>query len=168
MRLNVNGADVEVDDRFAASPLLWVLRDVLGMHGTKYGCGIGYCAACTVLIDGRNTKSCQTPAGQAVGKAVTTVEGASGPVVDAVRDAWHPVMEMHSVPQIDVLLIESGEPPTGVGEVSVPPAAPALTNAIFALTGTRIRRLPLAGRSRSTNDGDHREGRPVLGYRPVL
>ena len=89
MRLNVNGADVEVDDRFAASPLLWVLRDVLGMHGTKYGCGIGYCAACTVLIDGRNTKSCQTPAGQAVGKAVTTVEGASGPVVDAVRDAWH-------------------------------------------------------------------------------
>jgi isoquinoline 1-oxidoreductase beta subunit len=89
VKLNVNGADVEVDDRFAASPLLWVLRDVLGMHGTKYGCGIGYCAACTVLIDGRNTKSCQTPAGRAVGKAVTTVEGASGPVVDAVRDAWY-------------------------------------------------------------------------------
>jgi isoquinoline 1-oxidoreductase beta subunit len=89
VKLNVNGADVEVDDRFAASPLLWVLRDVLGLHGTKYGCGIGYCAACTVLIDGRNTKSCQTPAGQAVGQAVTTVEGASGPVIDAVRDAWH-------------------------------------------------------------------------------
>jgi len=48
------------------------------------------------------------------------------------------------VPQIEVLLIESGEPPTGVGEVSVPTAAPALTNAIFALTGTRIRRLPVA------------------------
>ena len=89
MRLNVNGADVEVDDRFAASPLLWVLRDVLGMRGTKYGCGIGQCAACTVLIDGRNTKSCQTPAERAVGTAITTVEGASGPVVDAVRDAWH-------------------------------------------------------------------------------
>jgi isoquinoline 1-oxidoreductase beta subunit len=89
VRLNVNGADVEVDDRFAASPLLWVLRDVLGLRGTKYGCGIGYCAACTVLIDGRNTKSCQTPAERAVGKTVTTVEGASGPVVDAVRDAWH-------------------------------------------------------------------------------
>jgi isoquinoline 1-oxidoreductase beta subunit len=89
VKLNVNGADVEVDDRFAASPLLWVLRDVLSLHGTKYGCGIGYCAACTVLIDGRNTKSCQTPAGQAVGKTVTTVEGASGPVIDAVRDAWH-------------------------------------------------------------------------------
>ncbi len=89
MKLTVNGADVEVDDRFAKSPLLWVLRDVLGMHGTKYGCGIGYCAACTVLIDGRNTKSCQTPAGRAAGKAITTVEGASGPVIDAVRDAWH-------------------------------------------------------------------------------
>ena len=89
MKLNVNGADVEVDDRFAKSPLLWVLRDVLGMRGTKYGCGIGQCAACTVLIDGRNTKSCQTPAERAVGTAITTVEGASGPVVNAVRDAWH-------------------------------------------------------------------------------
>ena len=89
MKLTVNGTDVEVDDRFATSPLLWVLRDVLGLHGTKYGCGIGYCAACTVLIDGRNTKSCQTPARSATGKAVTTVEGASGPVVDAVRDAWY-------------------------------------------------------------------------------
>jgi isoquinoline 1-oxidoreductase beta subunit len=89
VKLNVNDADVEVDDRFAASPLLWVLRDVLGLRGTKYGCGIGYCAACTVLIDGRNTKSCQMSAGRAVGKAVTTVEGASGPVIDAVRDAWY-------------------------------------------------------------------------------
>ncbi len=89
MKLNVNGADAEFDDRFAASPLLWVLRDVLGLRGTKYGCGIGYCAACTVLIDGRNTKSCQTPAGRAAGKVVTTVEGASGPVIDAVRDAWY-------------------------------------------------------------------------------
>jgi isoquinoline 1-oxidoreductase subunit beta len=55
----------------------------------------------------------------------------------------YPVMRMQSVPQIEVFLIESGEPPTGVGEVSVPTAAPALTNAIFALTGTRIRRLPI-------------------------
>ena len=89
MKLVVNGADVEVDDRHAKTPLLWVLRDVLGMHGTKFGCGAGFCAACTVLIDGRNTKSCQTATERAVDKAVTTVEGASGPVVDAVRDAWH-------------------------------------------------------------------------------
>jgi isoquinoline 1-oxidoreductase beta subunit len=89
VKLNVNGAEVEIDDRFAGSPLLWVLRDVLELRGTKYGCGIGQCAACTVLIDGRNTKSCQTRPEQAVGKAITTVEGAAGPVVDAVRDAWH-------------------------------------------------------------------------------
>jgi isoquinoline 1-oxidoreductase subunit beta len=89
MKLVVNGADVEVDDRHAKTPLLWVLRDVLGLHGTKFGCGAGFCAACTVLIDGRNMKSCQTASERAVGKEVTTVEGASGPVVDAVRDAWH-------------------------------------------------------------------------------
>src|SRR5579864_8193300 len=89
MKLTVNSADVEVDDRHAKTPLLWVLRDVLAMHGTKFGCGAGFCAACTVLVDGKNTKSCQTAAERAVGKAVTTVEGASGPVVDAVRDAWH-------------------------------------------------------------------------------
>jgi len=89
MQLTVNGSEVDVDDRHAKTPLLWVLRDVLGMHGTKFGCGIGYCAACTVLIDGRNTKSCQTAAQRAVGKSIVTVEGAAGPVVDAVRDAWY-------------------------------------------------------------------------------
>jgi isoquinoline 1-oxidoreductase beta subunit len=89
MKLVVNGADVEVDDRHAKTPLLWVLRDVLGLHGTKFGCGAGFCAACTVLIDGRNMKSCQTATERALRKSITTVEGASGPVVDAVRDAWH-------------------------------------------------------------------------------
>src|ERR1700746_3687435 len=89
MKLTVNGAEVEVDDRHAKTSLLSVLRDVLGVHGVKFGCGAGYCAACTVLIDGRNVKSCQTPAGRAVGRPITTVEGVSGPVADAVRDAWY-------------------------------------------------------------------------------
>lgn len=89
MKLNVNGVEVEVDDRFANTPLLWVLRDVLGLRGTKFGCGAGLCAACTVLIDGRNVKSCQTTPRRAVDKTITTVEGVSGPVVDAVRDAWY-------------------------------------------------------------------------------
>ena len=89
MRLVVNGTGVDIDDRHAQTPLLWVLRDVLGLQGTKFGCGAGFCAACTVLVDGQNTKACQTPAERAVGKTVTTVEGASGRVVDAVRDAWH-------------------------------------------------------------------------------
>src|SRR6202049_3278212 len=89
MHLTINGADVEVDDRHAKTPLLWVLRDVVGTRGTKFGCGVGYCAACTVLLDGKNTKSCQTATERAVGKSIVTVEGASGPVVDAVRDAWY-------------------------------------------------------------------------------
>jgi isoquinoline 1-oxidoreductase beta subunit len=89
MKLVVNGAEVEVDDRHGKTPLLWVLRDVLGLRGTKFGCGAGFCAACTVLVDGKNTKSCQTATERTVGKAVTTVEGAAGPVVDAVRNAWY-------------------------------------------------------------------------------
>src|SRR6201996_6662734 len=91
MELLVNDARVGVDDRHSKAPLLWVLRDVLGLHGTKFGCGAGFCAACTVLIDGRNMKSCQTTTQRAVGKVVTTVEGVSGPAVDAIRDAWHRV-----------------------------------------------------------------------------
>jgi isoquinoline 1-oxidoreductase subunit beta len=87
--LTVNGAGVQVDERHGKSPLLWVLRDVLNLRGTKFGCGAGYCAACTVLIDGRNTKSCQTRTERAVGKRIVTVEGASGRVADAVREAWN-------------------------------------------------------------------------------
>ncbi len=89
MKLTINGAEVEVDDRHSKTPLLWVLRDVLELRGTKFGCGAGFCAACTVLIDGRNAKSCQTVAERIVGKQVITVEGVAGPVIDAVREAWH-------------------------------------------------------------------------------
>ena len=89
LNLTINGTNFQVDERHGKSPLLWVLRDVLNLRGTKFGCGAGYCAACTVLIDGRNTKSCQTLAERAVGKQIVTVEGASGRVVDAVRHAWN-------------------------------------------------------------------------------
>jgi isoquinoline 1-oxidoreductase beta subunit len=89
VELNVNGSAVAVDDRHSTSPLLWVLRDVLGLRGTKFGCGAGFCAACTVLVDGKNEKSCQMVTSRAVGRAVVTVEGVSGQVANAVRDAWH-------------------------------------------------------------------------------
>ena len=87
--MSVNGAATEVDDRHATTPLLWVLRDVLGLPGTKFGCGAGFCSACTVLIDGKNQKSCQVTASRAADKEIITVEGAAGPVTDAVRTAWH-------------------------------------------------------------------------------
>ena len=89
LKLTVNGESFEVDDRHRETPLLWVLRDVLDLRGTKFGCGAGHCAACTVLIDGRNVKACQTPAETAVDKHVVTVEGVTGLVVNAIRDAWH-------------------------------------------------------------------------------
>ncbi len=74
LKLNVNGTVRQV--RAAEDePLLWVLRNKLGLTGTKYGCGEGQCGACTVLLDGRPTRSCLTPAGAAAGAKITTVEG---------------------------------------------------------------------------------------------
>lgn len=78
--IEVNGIERTVTCD-AATPLLWVLRDALGLTGTRYGCGVGSCGACTVLIDGTATHSCDTPMWSAAGHAVTTIEGLteSGP-----------------------------------------------------------------------------------------
>jgi isoquinoline 1-oxidoreductase subunit alpha len=85
--IRINGAprtvDVEPD-----VPLLWVLRDELHMTGTKYGCGVAQCGACTVHVDGRATRSCVTPAAALRGRDVVTIEGVSGNVARAVQDAW--------------------------------------------------------------------------------
>jgi isoquinoline 1-oxidoreductase subunit alpha len=69
-------------------PLLWAIRDVVGLTGTKFGCGQALCGACTVWIDGQPTRSCQTTMSDVAGKAVTTIEGASGRVAEAVQKAW--------------------------------------------------------------------------------
>ena len=87
MILNVNGATVEFDGD-PEMPLLWVLRDSLGMTGTKYGCGIALCGACTVLMDGFPIRSCQTPAVVVEGSEITTIEGLTGSVAEAVQAAW--------------------------------------------------------------------------------
>lgn len=83
----VNGETVEFDGD-ASLPLLWFLRDERGLTGTKFGCGIAQCGACTVHVDGETRRSCVTPVGDLEGVDVTTIEGLSGPVAVAVHDAW--------------------------------------------------------------------------------
>jgi isoquinoline 1-oxidoreductase subunit alpha len=86
--ITVNGKahEVDVED---GMPLLWILRDVLNMTGTKYGCGIGACGACTVLVDGTAVRSCQAPASLANGKSLTTIEGLKqGDALHKVQQAW--------------------------------------------------------------------------------
>lgn len=89
LTLNVNGASKTVAVPDTGMPLLWVLRDLLGMTGTKYGCGIEICGACTVLVDGQPQKSCDMDVGSAVGHAIMTVEGlASDPDGAKAQSAW--------------------------------------------------------------------------------
>jgi isoquinoline 1-oxidoreductase alpha subunit len=85
--LIVNGEHHKVDAA-PDMPLLWVLRDRLGLTGTKYGCGIGQCGACTVLVGGQPVRSCSFPAGRLDGRPVTTIEGMKGPVIAALQAAW--------------------------------------------------------------------------------
>lgn len=87
IKLSVNGEPREVDVE-GAHPLLWVLRESLRLQGTKFGCGIGQCGACTVLVDGRPTRSCQFPVSAAEGTEVTTIEGLSTDGSHPVQQAW--------------------------------------------------------------------------------
>ncbi len=95
IQLSVNGKSVSVNAE-ADTPLLWVLRDDLGMTGTKFGCGQALCGACTVHLNGAAVRSCQTPISAAVGKKVTTIESmAADAVGKRVQAAWI----AHDVPQ---------------------------------------------------------------------
>lgn len=87
MELEVNGKRMrlEVDP---STPLLWALRETLGLTGTKYGCGIAQCGACTVHVDGRAARSCVMPVGSLAGKRITTIEGLGGAAGDALKQAW--------------------------------------------------------------------------------
>jgi isoquinoline 1-oxidoreductase subunit alpha len=87
VNLTINGTTYDVDAD-PDMPLLWALRDLLNLTGTKYGCGIAACGACTVHLDGQPVRSCQTPVSDASGRAVTTIEGVSGQVAEAVQNAW--------------------------------------------------------------------------------
>ncbi|HMF52916.1 MAG TPA: (2Fe-2S)-binding protein [Edaphobacter sp.] len=85
--LQINGLSHNIDAE-PAMPLLWVLRDLLNLTGTKYGCGIGLCGACTVHIDGTAARSCQTPVSTAVGRHIITIEGLGAGELHPVQQAW--------------------------------------------------------------------------------
>ncbi len=88
IQLLVNGRSISIDAD-ADMPLLWVLRDEIGLKGTKFGCGIAQCGACTVHLDGKPIRSCVTPVGSVGNRRVTTIEGlTSTPLGQAVRAAW--------------------------------------------------------------------------------
>jgi isoquinoline 1-oxidoreductase subunit alpha len=90
MRLNVNGKEHVVDDVDPSTPLLWVLRDRLGLVGTKYGCGVAQCGACTVHLNGEPARSCSVPVAAVAGQAVTTIEGLAGTdgTLHPLQSAW--------------------------------------------------------------------------------
>ena len=94
-RLTINGKTLEVDVD-PATPLLWAIREQVGLTGTKYGCGVAQCGSCTVHIDGAPVRSCMLPVSAAVGKQITTIEGlAPDGVLTKVQQAWL----AHDVPQ---------------------------------------------------------------------
>ncbi|MEM8735310.1 MAG: (2Fe-2S)-binding protein [Planctomycetota bacterium] len=94
-KLRVNGTDYELEDTPEDTPLLWVLRDTIGLTGTKYGCGVSECGACTIHVDGEAIQSCVTSLGEVLGSEVTTIEGLSEDGSHPVQKAW----KEHSVPQ---------------------------------------------------------------------
>jgi isoquinoline 1-oxidoreductase subunit alpha len=86
--LNINGQNYTANITDGNTPLLWVLRDVLGLTGTKYGCGIEVCGACTVMIDGQREHTCKFNVSSAVGKKIVTIEGLSATNSDPVQQQW--------------------------------------------------------------------------------
>jgi isoquinoline 1-oxidoreductase subunit alpha len=109
--LNVNGTAHEVDVD-GDTPLLWVLRDELKLTGTKFGCGMAQCGACTVHLDGQPIRSCVTPFTAVQGGEVTTIEGLAGPEAEAVQTAWQAL----AVPQCGYC--QSGQVMTAVALLS--------------------------------------------------
>ncbi|MEO1014503.1 MAG: (2Fe-2S)-binding protein [Pseudomonadota bacterium] len=90
VKFRVNGDDVTTDVD-PQTPLLWVLRDNLKLTGTKFGCGVAQCGACTVHVDGGTRRSCVTPVASVAGREVTTIEGVSGDAADSVKAAWRDI-----------------------------------------------------------------------------
>jgi isoquinoline 1-oxidoreductase alpha subunit len=88
MQITVNGRPAEIPDERDRDPLLWVLRETLGLTGTKFGCGQGLCGACTVHLDDAAIRSCQISTGDAAGHSIVTIEGLAGETLHPVQQAW--------------------------------------------------------------------------------
>ncbi len=121
MKLTVNGTIHEVSDP-PDTPLLWVLRDRLNLTGTKFGCGMALCGACTVHLDGSPVRSCVTPVVEAEGRSILTIEGLGATVLHAVQTAW----------------IEEGVPQCGYCQSGQILSAVALLNAVPTPTDADI------------------------------
>jgi isoquinoline 1-oxidoreductase subunit alpha len=87
LSFTINGSDYALDIE-PETPMLWVLRDEIGLTGTKFGCGVAQCGACTIHVDGVATRSCQLQAGDAAGKSIVTIEGLGAKGLHAVQKAW--------------------------------------------------------------------------------
>lgn len=129
--IRINGAEKQVDVD-PSTPLLWVLRDDLRLTGTKFGCGIAQCGACTVHLDGQPVRACVTPLGSVGTRAITTIEGVSGAVADAVRTAWTQL----DVPQCGYC--QSGQVMSAIALLSQTPR-PTDDNIDAAMTGNVCR-----------------------------
>lgn len=129
--LNINGEEKTVDAD-PDTPLLWALRDVLGLTGTKFGCGIAQCGACTVHVDGAPTRSCQIQIQYAEGMSITTIEGLDGGVADTVQTVWAEL----DVPQCGYC--QSGQVMAAVALLSQNPK-PTDTDIDSALSGNLCR-----------------------------
>ena len=136
-KIKVNGVD-RVADLDGDTPLLWVLRDVLGMTGTKFGCGMALCGACTVHVDGAPTRSCITTIDSIGASAITTIEAiGTTPAGARIQRAW---LDQEVV---QCGYCQSGQIMSASALLASNPHVPAVTSAIFAATGKRLRKLPI-------------------------
>jgi isoquinoline 1-oxidoreductase alpha subunit len=116
MKMMLNGAEQEFEED-RSMPLLWAIRDIAGLGGTKYGCGVGLCGACTVHVDGKAERSCQITLGDVEGKAVTTIEGLDPSGDHRVQAAWRDLnvpqcgfCQSGQIMQASALLAENPKP----------------------------------------------------------